>query len=544
LIPALLVFVYLGVVLYIGVFAFRKVRRDTAEDYFLASRSIGPFVFLMSLFGTNMTSFAILGSSGHAFNNGIVTYGLMASSSGLVIPLTIFLIGTRVWALGKKHGFLTPIQIFRDRWETSHVGTVIFAVQAALLVPYIIIGVMGGGTTLSAVSDGWVPYEVGGAVVALVVMGYVFFGGMRGTAWVNTFQTILFLCFGTAAVLVIGNGMGGFRESAEALIAPASSWLLSRERVSPYYFFSYTFIPLSAIAFPHIAIFCLTAKKMAHFKKTVVFYPVCIMAIWLPCVYLGVMANRAADIPEIREKMDARRTLATQAATLTTEQRDELREQMQGDDVLLLMLQHHAPLWLAGLLGAGIMAAVMASDSQILAMSTMFTEDVFAHYGGKARFGEHVQVQTGRLFVVIVTVIAYLVALNAPATIFELAIQYAFSGFAALSPLLIAALFWKGSTKWGALASTLWVAVAVVAVAVFQAVVPAPPPGKTTVVFSLGDAALLARTPGGTSIAGFMPVVPMVVVSALLMVVVSALTRKPSQATIERYFPRPAAPSA
>ena len=61
--------------------------------------------------------------------------------------------------------------------------------QAALLVPYIIIGVMGGGTTFSAISGGLVPYWLGGAIVALVVMSYVFFGGMRGTAWVNTFQT-------------------------------------------------------------------------------------------------------------------------------------------------------------------------------------------------------------------------------------------------------------------------------------------------------------------------------------------------------------------
>ncbi len=36
---------------------------------------------------------------------------------------------------------------------------------------------------------------------------------------------------------------------------------------------------------------------------------------------------------------------------------------------------------------------------------------------------------------------------------------------------------------------------------------------------------------------GFMPVVPMVLVSALLMVVVSLLTRKPGRATIARYFP-------
>ena len=107
MIPAIVVFLYLATVLYIGIFAFRRARgKEEAEDYFLASRSLGPFVFLFSLFGTNMTAFAILGSSGHAFTNGIVTFGLMASSSGLVIPLTIFFIGTRVWALGKKHGFM------------------------------------------------------------------------------------------------------------------------------------------------------------------------------------------------------------------------------------------------------------------------------------------------------------------------------------------------------------------------------------------------------------------------------------------------------
>jgi SSS family solute:Na+ symporter len=157
-----------------------------------------------------MTAFSILGSSGHAFNNGIVTYGLMASSSAFVIPLSLFFIGTRVWALGKKYGFMTPVQMFRHRWECGHIGTVIFAVQAIFLAPYIVIGVMGGGTTLSAISGGVVPFWFGGALVALVVMGYVFFGGMRGTAWVNTFQTTLFLCFGAIAFVVIGVGMGGF----------------------------------------------------------------------------------------------------------------------------------------------------------------------------------------------------------------------------------------------------------------------------------------------------------------------------------------------
>ena len=542
MIPAVVVFIYLAVVVYIGVFAFRRAKgKEEAEDFFLASRSLGPFVFLLSLFGTNMTAFAILGSSGHAFSNGIVTFGLMATSSALVIPLTIFLIGTRVWALGKKYGFMTPVQMFRDRWECGHIGTLISVVQAALLLPYIIIGVMGGGTTLNVISGGLVPFWFGGAVVALVVMSYVFFGGMRGTAWVNTFQTVLFLVFGAIAVIVIGSAMGGFKSAVTALQqSPAFAPLLTRERISPYYFFSYTFIPLSASAFPHIAIFCLTARKMGQFKKTVIFYPLCIMAIWLPCVFLGVMANRVTDSPEIRAKVEARRVLATQGRAMEPGQRDQLREQAAGDDVLLIMLKKYAPLWLAGILGAGIMAAVMASDSQILALSTMFAEDIFAFYGGRRRFGERVQVQTGRVFVILLTLTAYVIALNAPETIFELAIQYAFSGFAALSPLLVAALFWRGSTKWGALASTLWTAACVVAVAVYQAAVPAPAPGPAVVSLAAGGVEVITRTPGGTAVFGFMPVVPMVIGSALLMILVSLATRKPAEATIRKYFPRDA----
>jgi hypothetical protein len=77
----------------------------------------------------------------------------------------------------------------------------------------------------------------------------------------------------------------------------------------------------------------------------------------------------------------------------------------------------------------------------------------------------------------------------------------------------------------------------VVGVGVFQALVPAPLSGPPTLVWSLGGLPALARTPGGTAFFGFMPVVPITLVSALLIGVVSALTPKPSPATISRYFP-------
>ena len=532
------VFMYLAVVLYIGIFAFRTKASANAEDYFVAGRSLGPVVFLLSLFGANMTAFSILGASGHAFQNGIVTFGLMASSSALVIPVTFFVIGTRLWSLGKRHGFLTPVQLFRDRWECRHIGTVIFAVQAALLVPYIIIAVMGGGTTLAAVSGGAIPFWVGGGVVSAVVMGYVFFGGMRGTAWVNAFQTTLFLLFGTIAVVVIAQGMGGFGPAMEAMAASAATEpLLTRERVSPLYFLSYTFIPLSSIAFPHIGIFCMTAARLSHFKRTIVVYPLCMLAIWVPSVFLGVVANQATAVPAIEAKLEARATLASAGATLSPQDSQQLRAAAGGDDVILRLVEYYAPFWLAALLSAAVMAAVMASDSQILALSTMVTQDVFAFYGGKARFGERMQVRTGRAFVVVLTLVAYVIAHRTSPSIFSVATQYAFAGYAALAPLLVAALFWKRSTKWGALASTLWTAAAVFAIAVIQNTIPVPP-GRTVSLWSVAGVDVVTLGASGTMVLGFLPVVPMTIVSALLMIVVSLATgsSRPGAQTLARYF--------
>ena len=99
--PLLIVAAYLVAVVYIGIFAFRHQVARGAEDFFLADRSLGPFVFLLSLFGTNMTAFSILGSSGHAFSNGIVVYGLMASIRARHPAVALF-IGTRIWAIGQR----------------------------------------------------------------------------------------------------------------------------------------------------------------------------------------------------------------------------------------------------------------------------------------------------------------------------------------------------------------------------------------------------------------------------------------------------------
>src|SRR6267154_2858318 len=135
MIPVIVIAIYLAVIAFVGSIAFRRGKTNT-EDFFLANRSVGEMVFFLSLFATNMTAFAILGSSGQAYRQGIGIYGLMASSSAFIIPLTIFFIGTRLWALGKKFGHMTQVQYFRDRWECSGIGTGIFSLSAIMLLPY------------------------------------------------------------------------------------------------------------------------------------------------------------------------------------------------------------------------------------------------------------------------------------------------------------------------------------------------------------------------------------------------------------------------
>jgi hypothetical protein len=72
-----------------------------------------------------------------------------------------------------------------------------------------------------------------------------------------------------------------------------------------------------------------------------------------------------------------------------------------------------------------------------------------------------------------------------------------------------------------------------------QAAIPPPPPGASVSVWSLGDAPIVTRGAAGTFVLGLLPVVPMTLISALLMFLVSLATKNaatPSEPTLRRYF--------
>lgn len=481
-----IIIIYLLTVLVVGSLSHRLFR-GTGEDYFVATRTIGPFILLMSLFGTHMTAFSLLGASAESYHSGVGVFALMASSSALVAPAVFFFIGVRVWAIGKRHGYLTQIQFLRERWNSDAVGLIMFAALIGFLIPYLLIGVMGGGITLNEITGGRVPEWVGGLMVCAVVLAYVTYGGLRGAAWVNTFQTLVFMTLGAVTFFVIVNKLGGLSNAMSLILERNPELLMRGEKIKPLKSLSYMLIPLSVGTFPHIFIHWLSARRADTFRYPMMFYPLCIAIVWVPSVLLGVMGT--IDFAGLRGP--------------------------EANSILVRMIGRYSPEMLAGLLAAGVFAAIMSSlDSQVLSLGTMFTQDIVRHYGFHDKMSEKQQVFFGRLFVAIILAVTFLLSQISDRSIFKLGV-WSFTGFTALLPIVVAALYWKRSTKYGALASAI--TVAALWIYFFMK-------GWQDPNYSISGS-------------GLMPVAVMLAASTFAMVAGSLLTKAPADFVLQKFFP-------
>ncbi|MBI1387806.1 MAG: sodium:solute symporter family protein [bacterium] len=494
---------YLALLLGLGVMS-QRLNKGTSEDFFVASHSIGPILLLMSIFGTTMTAFAMVGSTAEAFESGVGVYGKMASWSGLVHSAVFFLVGIKLWGIGRRYGYVTQIQYFRDRFESGAFGYLLFPVLVGLVIPYLLVGLLGAGTVVRQVTtgafpglfpatNGGVPHWVSAAVISGVVLTYVFIGGLRAAAWANTFQTIVFMAIGCVTFYLISQRLGG---AAEA-IKMADPVKLAREGlVEPSQFLSYALIPLSVGMFPHLFQHWLTAKSAKTFRLTVIAHPIFIMIVWTPCILIGLWATGAVmDTPTGLHRI--------------------VPEGANPNAVLGMMVNKLTGDAMGGFLTAGILAAIMSSlDSQFMCLGTMFTNDVVVHFCGEKRFTDRQKIFMARAFIVAIVVITYLLSLAEPRSVFALGI-WCFTGFAALFPLVFAAVYWKRATRAAAFATVI-----VTAATWFW-------------LFRASNYGL----DRDVLIFGMMPVAVILAASAVTMIVVSLITAPPSRETLDKFFP-------
>jgi SSS family solute:Na+ symporter len=516
------IIIYLVTLLFLGFFASRLFR-GTKKDYLLASHSIGPILLLMSLFGTTMTAFALVGSSGEAYSQGIGVYGMLASSSGIVHSLCFFVVGIKLWRLGQRHNYSTQIQYFRDRLESDVIGLLLFPILVGLIIPYLLIGVMAAGITIQSLTAGafpdlaWfqtdsrgtsggVPPWLGSLVICLVVLCYVFFGGMRGTAWANALQTMVFMILGVVAVVVIANKLGkqdNFLANLQTIGAAIPLDKATRIGMSQTKFMTYLLIPLSVGMFPHLFQHWLTARSAKSFRLTVVCHPIFIMIVWVPCVLIGVWATTDLIPPK---------------PPLPTLPNGVVNQ----NAILPFLVQTLTDPLLGGFVSIGILAAIMSSlDSQFLCIGSIFSNDIVTHYAGEGRFDDKQQVWIARAFIVMIVAVTYVLSLQGYRSVFAMAI-WCFTGFAALFPLVFAALYWKRLTAAGAVAGILAMM------------------GSWIYLFRESNWAGIEdytiRLEIGDVKYEVMPVVAVLLCSLVAMVITSLITKPPSEKTLAKFF--------
>jgi SSS family solute:Na+ symporter len=327
------------------------------------------------------------------------------------------------------------------------------------------------------------------AVISGVVLFYIFIGGARSAAWVNVFQTIVFVCMGLLAFWLIADKLGGL-EAASAKANPAKAVRVGNVKEAE--FFTYWMIPLSVGLFPHVFQNFLTARSAKSYKLLLVMQPIAILLAWLPCILIGFWATGA----------------------LVPDGAPVVPPGSNPNGVLGLMVGKLTSPVVAGLVAAGVLAAI-SLDAQFIAMGTMFTRDIVVHAFGPGKFSDAATLSIARWFIVALVVVCYLLTFGETRQIFALG-TWCFSGYAGLLPLLLAALYWKRVTKAAAYASVI----------------------VTSAVWFWLFAASGYGVDRKFLLGGMLPVVTVFAVCAVTVVVVSLFTSPPPTNVLARFFPQ------
>ena len=146
-----LIFVYILITVVIGVVANRRLTVDL-EDFLLYGRQAGFVVLYLTVVASFHSAFAFLGSGGFFYTHGI---GFWAAGTWTVIVGAItYVLGSRIWAVGKRFGYITPADMLADFYESDAVRVVVALVSVLFTILYIQVQAQGLGYIISVGSGG------------------------------------------------------------------------------------------------------------------------------------------------------------------------------------------------------------------------------------------------------------------------------------------------------------------------------------------------------------------------------------------------------
>lgn len=420
------VIVYFFILMGVGILAYRKTKK-TPEDYFIAGRSFGPIILFFSLAATNFSAFAFLGFAGNAYKSGFGQYGIMGFGTA-IMAIMFFVIGRRVWKLGKEKRYITPPELIGDRFNSRSLRLIFMGVMVVFTVPYLAVQAIGAGIIIQY-ATGSIGWQIGAVATIIVIMFYVLLGGMRGSGWADVIQGVMMITAMTLAVIFVAISLGGF-ENANLMAYNANPVLFTRPGGGEYFtmqiWFSFMLLWLFVDPmFPQLFSIFYTAKNQKSLKISMILYPIVVSFIFLFPVLIGVWAHGAGVFMPVG----------------------------QEDMVLPVMVQNYAPSLVFVFVMVGALAALISTaDSQLLSLSTMLSHDLLGLKKGR------LEVLYGKILIVLLSLFAVLFVIGGydpNEGIMGTLVKTTFSGLVVLCPTTLAALYWKKANKYGCMSSII-----------------------------------------------------------------------------------------
>ena len=439
--------VYLVIMIVIG-FIYSKSTKNN-EDYFLGGRNLGGWTAAISAQASDMSGWLLMGLPGSVYLAGT---GEIWIAVGLLIGtiLNWYLVSARLRKYTIVAGnSLTIPSFFQNRYrDKKGIIKIVSAVIIAIFFTVYTASAFSSGAKLFATlfSDGKAEggnfdtvYIIGLCIAALVILIYTFMGGFKAVCTTDLIQGMLMLVAIMAVPILAYITLTYNTSFSDALVAkgvetPANFLNFMKNddgsSVSAVSIISNLAWGLSYFGMPHILVRFMAVKNQKEMKKSRKIAIIWVVISLIASCLIGLIAR----------------------GYLTTQLEGSNSETVFIRAIQQLFSGNFVFIFIGGIFLCGILAAIMSTaDSQLLVTATAVSEDM---YKGviKKDASEKKALWVGKIAVIVVSVVGFLIALDPNSSIMNL-VADAWAGFgSAFGPVVLLALFWKRSTLPGAIA--------------------------------------------------------------------------------------------
>ncbi|MCJ7690653.1 MAG: sodium:solute symporter family protein [Clostridiaceae bacterium] len=409
--------------------AYYASKRDekNIKDFATAGSTLGVFVLTLTLSATYHSAYAFLGAPGFVYVNGI---GWWVNGIWTVFPGVLFwVIGRRFWLLGQTRGYISMAQYLSDVYQNKSIGLIVTIITLIFTIPYVAMQAIGSGYIFQVISNGQLSYAFGTIAFFAIMILLVWLGGMKGVALTDSVQGV-FMWVG----MVIGSYYIITKNFASVSVAyeqvfktvPSLFSLPGPKGVvtSANWISRWIVVTIGMMMFPHITLRFFAGKSLKVLKWSSLFSSIYLTSIFVFTPAIGMIG----------------RILMPNVAS--------------PDTIFPEMLLRYTPIVFAALVISGALAAAMSTgDSQLHAVSSMVSTDVYKIYINK-NASEYRQYQVARISTLLFGLLSVIVALMKPGLLGDI-LPLATGGVACLAPAVIGGVYWKKSTSPAAISSII-----------------------------------------------------------------------------------------